>query len=408
MKKNQRSIIAVILSLCLLLSGIYFIPQVSKGAEVTENTTPKSTGAADVKNVLFIGNSMTYYNTLCKVVEGFAKIQGKEIECKASTEGGKNLIFHTTYSQTVSAIQSGKYDVVVLQDIVGTFNGNDLLEGAEKLNQMIKQYNPSARVILYMPWPTQNRLTGILGRLPYFTYHYIKTANSIGAALAPAGEAWYTLVEKYPNVAWYTDGKHPHAIGTFVSACAVYYAMFPEESQVEINDTNYSAVNEVINKNIAYSKDAPAQYDMKLLNDISYYGYYYTRAVEAAVEDTTKRTVYRSVAGDYSEVTTQANIPEKIKVGKTKVKKAVRKSSVKKIMIRLKKVKGAKRYQIQISTTKKFKKKTVKKIFKKVKATVKYKKLKGSKLYVRARAVKIVNGEKYFSKWSKPKKVKNK
>ncbi|WP_302625743.1 discoidin domain-containing protein [uncultured Eubacterium sp.] len=254
----------------------------------------------DIMNVLFVGNSMTYYNTLCKVVESFAKEQGKIIQCKASTQGGKNLIYHSTFSQTVSEIQSGAYDVVILQDIVGSFDGEKLIKGAATLNDMVKEYNPEAKVILYMPWPVKGELTGNNSKLPYFTYNYIKTARELGAMLAPAGEAYYTLYETYPDVAWYCDDeKHPHAIGTFISACAVYYALFPDAGKVAINDSNQRAMNEIINSNIAYSGDAAVQYDAKLLNDISSYGYYYTHAVREAVADITGKTKYTSVAGDY-------------------------------------------------------------------------------------------------------------
>ncbi len=256
----------------------------------------------EMMNVLFVGNSMTYYNTLCKVVEGFANAQGKQIQCTASTQGGRNLIYHTTYSGTVSAIQSGAYDVVILQDIVGSFDGDELMEGATTLTNMVKEYNPNAEVLLYMPWPVEGSLTGESGLLPYFTYHYIKTARTLGATLAPAGEAWYELYNKYTDVAWYCDDeKHPHAIGTFVSACSVYYALFPEAERVTIDGTNQDVINEIINDNIAYSGDAVAQYDAALLDDISYYAYTFTRAVAASVSDTTGTTKYTSVAGDYTD-----------------------------------------------------------------------------------------------------------
>ena len=256
----------------------------------------------DIMRVLFVGNSMTYYNTLCQVVEEFAKAQGKQIECDASTQGGKNLIYHTTYSGTVSAIQSGKYDVVVLQDIVGSFDGDKLMTGAMTLTDMVKQYNPNAKVLLYMPWPVESSLTGENSLLPYFTYNYIKAARTLGAALAPAGEAWYELYNKYTQVAWYCDDeKHPHAIGTFVSACSVYYTLFPEEEKVTIDAANQAEINKIINDNIAYSGDAITQYEAELLDDISYYAYTYAHAVTTSVEDSTGKTKYISVAGDYTD-----------------------------------------------------------------------------------------------------------
>lgn len=256
----------------------------------------------NIMNVLFIGNSMTYYNTLCEVVEGFANAQGKQIQCSASTQGGKDLIYHTTYSGTVSAIQSGAYDVVVLQDIVGSFDGDKLMEGATTLTNMVKEYNPDAKILLYMPWPVKGSLTGENSLLPYFTYHYIKTARSLGATLAPAGEAWYELYQKYADVAWYCDDeKHPHAIGTFVSACSVYYALFPEAQKVTIDSTNQAEINKIINDYIAYSGDAVTAYEAALLDDISYYAYTYAHAVTASVEDSTGKTKYTSVAGIYED-----------------------------------------------------------------------------------------------------------
>lgn len=87
-------------------------------------------------------------------------------------------------------------------------------------------------------------------------------------------------------------------------------------------------------------------------------------------------------------------------LGRTKVKKATKKKASKKIKITFKRVKGAKKYKIQISKTKKFKKILVRKTVKKVKVTIRSKKLRNKKkLYVRVKAV----GAK---KWSKVKKVK--
>ena len=101
-----------------------------------------------------------------------------------------------------------------------------------------------------------------------------------------------------------------------------------------------------------------------------------------------------------------ANIPvvttkTKAKVlGRTTVKTATKKKASKKIKITFRKVKGAKKYQVQISTTKKFRKILVKRTVKKVKISITKKILKNKKkLYVRVKAV----GAK---KWSKPKRVR--
>ena len=277
---------------------------------VEETTTPEETThlgqEPKTMKVLFVGNSMTYYNTLCKGVESFANAQGKNIQCEASTVGGTNLIYHSNWTDgTVSKIKTGDYDVVILQDIVGSFDGDNLMEGATSLVKMIKEANPDTRVLFYMPWPVKGSLTGEDSLLPYFTYNYIKTARTLGASLAPAGEAYYELYNKYTDVEWYVaDEKHPHAIGTFVSNCSVYYALFPEAERVVINDENQAEVNAIINAHREYSNDAERQYDKNLLDDISKYAYERTRAVQPSIEDTTGKTKYTSVAGEYNEVAT--------------------------------------------------------------------------------------------------------
>lgn len=93
------------------------------------------------------------------------------------------------------------------------------------------------------------------------------------------------------------------------------------------------------------------------------------------------------------------------KVEKTKATITSTKNTVK---ISLKKVKNAKGYEIQISNTKKFKKKgLIKKTVKGNKAVVK--KLKGNKKYfVRVRAYKIVNNKKVYGGWTKVQAVKTK
>ena len=99
--------------------------------------------------------------------------------------------------------------------------------------------------------------------------------------------------------------------------------------------------------------------------------------------------------------TTAKPTTKKASLKKTKItKKITKKLSSKKVKLTFKKVKGAKKYTVQVSTSKKFKKVLYKKTVKKTKVTLSSKKLKGKKkLYVRVKAV----GAK---KWSKVVKIK--
>ena len=99
--------------------------------------------------------------------------------------------------------------------------------------------------------------------------------------------------------------------------------------------------------------------------------------------------------------TTAKPTTKKASLKKTKIsKKITKKLSSKKVKLTFKKVKGAKKYTVQVSTSKKFKKVLYKKTVKKTKVTLSSKKFKGKKkLYVRVKAV----GAK---KWSKAVKIK--
>ena len=76
------------------------------------------------------------------------------------------------------------------------------------------------------------------------------------------------------------------------------------------------------------------------------------------------------------------------------------------LTVRYKKVAKAKKYQIQISTHKKFKKNVQKcTVAAKVK-TVTFKKLSVKKYYARVRSYRVSGGKKYYSSWSKVRSIK--
>ena len=98
---------------------------------------------------------------------------------------------------------------------------------------------------------------------------------------------------------------------------------------------------------------------------------------------------------------TTKKVTKKTSLKRTKIaKKVTKKFRSKKVKLTFKKVMGAKKYTVQVSKSKKFKKVLYKKTVKKIKVTLSSKKLKNKKkLYVRVKAV----GAK---KWSKVVKIK--
>ena len=115
-------------------------------------------------------------------------------------------------------------------------------------------------------------------------------------------------------------------------------------------------------------------------------------------------TAKPTVAPTTKAISTTA-VPATVK--KTTVKATAKKLSSNKVKLSVKKVAGASKYAVQISTTKNFKKVVAKKTSKKAVFTVKSKKLKGKKkLYVRVKVYKKVNGKTVASQWSKATKIR--
>lgn len=76
------------------------------------------------------------------------------------------------------------------------------------------------------------------------------------------------------------------------------------------------------------------------------------------------------------------------------------------LTVRYKKVAKAKKYQIQISTDKKFKKNAQKRTVAAKVKTVTFKKLSVKKYYARVRSYRVSGGKKYYSRWSKVRSIK--
>lgn len=126
----------------------------------------------------------------------------------------------------------------------------------------------------------------------------------------------------------------------------------------------------------------------------------------ADFETTTFDTTTVQETTTEKNTTVQPTTAKTVKIAKVKIKKATKKKNAKSARISLKKIKKVTGYQIQVSTSRKFKKKTIvkTKTFKKTKYTIR--KLKaGKKYYVRARAYVKVKKIKVYGKWCKGKKI---
>ena len=131
-----------------------------------------------------------------------------------------------------------------------------------------------------------------------------------------------------------------------------------------------------------------------------------TQQTTTATTQTTTNKANTTTVNRTQQTTQTLDAGTQTIVGTGKIKSAVKKARAKKVVIKLRKVNGASGYEIKVSTSKKFAKKTTKTVDAK-KLSVTVKKLQPNKKYfAKVRAYVIVNGTKVYGKYSKAVKIK--
>ena len=129
-------------------------------------------------------------------------------------------------------------------------------------------------------------------------------AQAYGALISPAGEAFYDL-SKTNGVSYYDSGDdtHPQPIGSFVSACSMYYTIFGEEACESFSDSDVKRLSALINSYVSNSGSGKQEtYSKSLLNQINELAHKYARKIAPVAADKTGTLKYVSVAGEYEYV----------------------------------------------------------------------------------------------------------
>ena len=218
------------------------------------------------------------------------------------------------------------------------------------------------------------------------------TVNGKTADIKVAGAGIWFKLSNFTDM--YSDVVITNGAGTVKATLYVYNKNGVDNSKKDDETTTAApAQNETTTAAPAQNETttaAPAQKETT------------TTAAPAQKETTTVAPTTKAISTTAAPATVK-----KTTVKKTTVKATAKKLSSNKVKLSVKKVAGASKYAVQISTTKNFKKVVAKKTSKKAVFTVKSKKLKGKKkLYVRVKVYKKVNGKTVASQWSKATKIR--
>ncbi|MEQ1730772.1 MAG: SGNH/GDSL hydrolase family protein [Vicinamibacterales bacterium] len=180
--------------------------------------------------VLFIGNSFTFFNTLPDVVAGIAKSlpKGPAIEPTMFATGGMTLQWFWAAGKAAAEIDSRKWDYVILQEQsalgAGTEVGNGSLSPPGIFHQSVRNFVPRIRMdgatpLLLMTWARRSRPTD----QALLTDAYDSIGHELGVTVSPAGIAWQEAHRLWPDLDMHVaDGSHPNPTGTYLTACVLY------------------------------------------------------------------------------------------------------------------------------------------------------------------------------------------
>ena len=165
-------------------------------------------------NILFIGNSHTYYNDMPQKVQRRAADEGFDCRVTMIAHPGWFLEQHVAEPEVRFNILFGNYDYVVLQEHAHPFGPEKKFHDAvAALNEMIQE--AGSVPVIYECWARKNE--------PEVQSHmnevHQRIAGEIGALLAPVGEKWWSYQKSWPDLEMYAeDREHASAEGSDFAA----------------------------------------------------------------------------------------------------------------------------------------------------------------------------------------------
>ena len=199
------------------------------------------------KEVLFIGNSYTYYNNLPDLVNEIALSFGDTLVHESSTNGGSNFNAHSTNLQTLNKINQQQWDYVVLQAQSQELSfspfqvASDSYPYAEILVDSIFANSNCTEPLFFMTWGRKYGdqsncqfyppVCTYLGMQQRLRENYLDMSFLHNASCSPVGMAWKKFIEIDSTLNLYSsDNSHPSIYGSYLAACTFYSSIFKKSA----------------------------------------------------------------------------------------------------------------------------------------------------------------------------------
>lgn len=214
--------------------------------------------------VLFIGNSFTETNDLPIMLRNVALSAGDTLISDKSTPGGMTFEGHTVNATTLSKINAGNWNYVVLQEqsqrpaLDDADVAKDVYPYAAILDSLVHEKNKCGRSVFFNTWAYKDGdAFNCSSYPPVCTYRgmdsllelrYRQMAMDNEGLIAPVGLVFTKIRDAMPVLDLYSpDGMHPSDVGTYAAAVTFYTILFAKDpTAVTFNHTVFPIEAETI------------------------------------------------------------------------------------------------------------------------------------------------------------------
>ena len=175
-------------------------------------------------NILFIGNSHTYYNDMPLMVQRRAIECGYDCRVTMIAHGGWFLAQHAEEPDVRFNILYGGYDYVVLQEHAHPFGPVEKFRDAVvRLNRWIREAGSTP--VIYDIWAKKSEPE----KQEEMNEAHRMVAGEIDALLAGVGEHWWGYQKSWSELEMYADdGAHASSAGSDFAAKYIWETIFTD------------------------------------------------------------------------------------------------------------------------------------------------------------------------------------
>lgn len=171
-------------------------------------------------NILFIGNSHTYFHAMPFQCGEFLARLGIEARVAMVAQPGKSLEWHCGNPASIAMLQYGDWDHIILQQATHPFRGGrELTQAVKGLLKLIPE-GPS--VWFYKTWSRKGRPED----QQEIDDEFKRVSATFDIPVIAVSAAWHAIERQDPGHELYeSDGAHAGPAGSYVTALCIARAL---------------------------------------------------------------------------------------------------------------------------------------------------------------------------------------